>query len=108
MYIGLIATKEEIRLHNLKNSLVVIIDVVTSTSLVCQLLKQGVETVYPVTNEIEALELSKNFKKALLIGEDNGQDIKNFNFNTWPLQFNWPKIIRQISNLEYNQWSKSN
>ena len=88
MYIGLIATKEEIRLHNLKHSLVVIIDVVTSSSLICHLLKQGVQKIYPVATEIEALELSKAFKKAVLIGEDNGRDIKNFNYNTSPLQFN--------------------
>ncbi len=89
MRISVYATPDSIMERDLKEQVVVVIDVLRATSTMITALYNGCKEVIPVKEIEEAINMSKNYDKDayLLCGERNSQPIDGFHLSNSPLEY---------------------
>ena len=73
-----------------KNSVIILIDILRASSLISAALNKNAEKVIVVKEKEEALEIKKNNKEYILVGERAGKKLEGFDIN------NSPKKIAKI------------
>lgn len=94
MLIELIPTAYHVTPDKVINRLVVVFDILRSTTCMVTALTSGAKALYPAMNELEALELKASLspKAVLLAGEEKGHKIPGFDLGNSPLEFATPQI----------------
>lgn len=88
MDIDVIISANNIKEEQLKNKVVVIIDVLRATSVMVTALNNGCEKIIPVREVEEAMDLaSQNKEINLLGGERDGIKLEGFHFSNSPLDY---------------------
>lgn len=89
MKADLVLTHIPITDEKLKNRLVVIIDVLRTSTTICVALKNGAKEVIPVTNVADAMTLAGNLSRdnVILCGEREGNLIEGFNLGNSSLEY---------------------
>lgn len=88
MNIDVIISAEHIKEENLKDKIVVIIDVLRATSVMVTALNNGCKRIIPVKEVQHAIEIAKQDKKNnVLGGERDGIKIHGFHFSNSPLDY---------------------
>ncbi|RKX23111.1 MAG: hypothetical protein DRP35_00280 [Candidatus Zixiibacteriota bacterium] len=88
MKIDLFLTNISFNKTNLENKVVVVIDVLRSSTSICAALKANAKGVIPVAGPGEAGDLwNKLGNSAILAGEQGGVKIENFQLGNSPLEF---------------------
>lgn len=77
-------------LYNLKNSIVVVIDIFRATSSICYGIENGANSIIPVAT----VEECKNYEKEgyLLAAERDGKVVEGFNFGNSPFAYTTEKV----------------
>ena len=75
-----------LHLYDLKNAVVVIIDVFRATSTIAAVLKNGAKCIIPVDEVFKAIEISKKID-ALAAGERDGQIAEGLQHGNSPLEY---------------------
>ena len=76
-----------LHLYDLKNAVVVIIDVFRATSTIASVLKNGAKCIIPVDEVFKAIEISKKLD-AIAAGERDGQIAEGLQHGNSPLEYN--------------------
>ena len=94
MKADLVLTHIPITDEKLKNRLVVIIDVLRTSTTICVALKNGAKEVIPVTNVADAMTLAGNLSRdnVILCGEREGKLIEGFNLGNSSFEYT-PEIV---------------
>lgn len=94
MIIEVIPTAQHITPEKVANGLVVVFDILRSTTCMVTALANGAKALYPAMNQQEALELKANlpFTGVLLAGEEKGLKIPGFDLGNSPQEFVTTKI----------------
>ncbi|MHA1271227.1 MAG: 2-phosphosulfolactate phosphatase [Candidatus Helarchaeota archaeon] len=94
----------EVNKFDIKEYIVVLIDVLRASSTITTLFEQGVLLVYSVKEKKDAIKLKSKFKNYILIGERYGIKIKNFDYGNSPYEiykhnYKGKKVIFTSSNF---------
>lgn len=87
MKIDLIATGNHVTSELVRNTTVIVIDVLRATSVIITALKNGAKSVVPVTSVEEALETKKKLENVILGGERKAQKIEGFELSNSPMAY---------------------
>lgn len=87
MKIDIITTGNHVTPESVKNTTVIVIDVLRATSVIISALKNGAKSVVPVTSVEEALETKKKLENVILGGERKAQKIEGFELSNSPLEY---------------------
>lgn len=89
MKVRVYATSEQLQDKDIKDKLVVVIDVLRATSVMITALNNGCKEIIPVTDIEEAVKMARNYDKDshLLCGERNIVGIEGFDLSNSPLEF---------------------
>ena len=89
MKADLVLTHIPITDEKLKNRLVVIIDILRTSTTICVALRNGAKEVIPVANVADAMTLAGNLSRdnLILCGEREGKLIEGFNLGNSPLEY---------------------
>jgi 2-phosphosulfolactate phosphatase len=87
MEIDVIISADQIKASQVEDKLVVVLDVLRATSVICTALSNGAKEVIPVENIDDALSYKKRKNHLLLTGERDGFKIEGFDLGNSPLEF---------------------
>lgn len=76
-----------LHLYDLRNAVVVIIDVFRATSTIASALHNGAQCVIPVDEVAKAIALSKNIQGSIAAGERDGQIAEGLQHGNSPLEY---------------------
>ena len=77
-----------LHLYDLRNAVVVIIDVFRATSTIASALHNGAQCIIPVDEVAKAIALSINIKGSIAAGERDGQIAEGLQHGNSPLEYN--------------------
>jgi 2-phosphosulfolactate phosphatase len=87
MKIDVILTGKEVSPEKVKDSVVIVVDVLRATSVIITAMKNGAKSVVPVQTVEEALETKKKLEQVVLGGERKAQKIEGFDLSNSPLEY---------------------
>lgn len=87
MKIDIITAGSQVIPEMVKNTTVIVIDVLRATSVVITALKNGAKSVVPVTSVEEALDTRKKLENVVLGGERKAQKIEGFDLSNSPEEY---------------------
>ena len=87
MNIDIVISADYIRESDIKDKIVVVIDVFRATSVIVTAFKNGCKSFTPVRTIEEALKLKETNPNILLGGERRGLKVEGFNFSNSPLEY---------------------
>lgn len=94
MFIDVIPTAQHVNKEKVENKLVIVFDILRSTTCMVTALNSGAKAIYPALNRQEALQLQKALKPAgvLLAGEEQGEIIPGFDLGNSPQEFEHKRV----------------
>ncbi|HUH33523.1 MAG TPA: 2-phosphosulfolactate phosphatase [Daejeonella sp.] len=83
-----------LHLYNIRESIVVVIDIFRATSSICYGIDNGVEAIIPVAT----IEICESYRHTdyLLAAERNGEVVDGFDFGNSPFAYSWEKVKGKI------------
>lgn len=87
MKIKVMPRVEDIDVSEIRNSNVIVIDMLRATSVIVTAFKEGADAVIPVLEIEEALKMKNKCKNPVLGGERKGLKIDGFDFGNSPLEY---------------------
>ena len=91
--------------YNTENKIIVVIDVIRSTSCICVALAYGAEKIIPVETENEALKLKE--QGCLISGEHKGIKLEGYDFGNSPFDFMTPNIKGKTIAMTYTNGTRA-
>lgn len=87
MKIDMIICGDYVTTEAVKNTTVIVVDVLRATSVIITALNNGAKSVVPVTSVEEALSTKKKLESVVLGGERRAQKIEGFDLSNSPLEY---------------------
>lgn len=97
MAIELYATAGSVE-KDLKNSVVIVVDVLRATSVMITAIQQGVRSIIPVSEVEEAVDMARQLgnQRVLLCGERNAKPIPEFHLSNSPLEYTQDMVCGRV------------